>query len=88
MQKVSLGPLSNLVYLRIRDSQAPHTVFRTPLFEDRYTDMRPHEDDTTVGTYWIDFDKQKRSFEIGVPEWRENWLNTFISNAPYSINEN
>lgn len=88
LQSVPLAPWSDLAYLRITDTQNPQSVFRTPLYDKQYTDMRPHEDEWTVGTYWIDFDKQERTFEIGVPEWRDSWLNGFISNTPYWINEN
>ena len=88
LQSVPLASWSDLAYLRVTDTQAPQGVFRTPLYSKQYTDMRPHEDEKTVGTYWIDFDKQEQTFEIGIPEWRDSWLNIFISNTPYRISEN
>ncbi|MCC6075343.1 hypothetical protein ACFPTX_01830 [Pseudomonas sp. GCM10022188] len=88
LEKVSLAPWSDLAYMRIIDTLTPASEFRTPLYDQQYTDMRPHEDGKVVGTYWIDFDKQEQTFEIGIPEWRDSWLNIFISNTPYRISEN
>ncbi|WP_313116453.1 hypothetical protein [Ectopseudomonas guguanensis] len=88
LQNVSLAPWSNLAYIRVIDTQAPGSTFRTPLYDKHYTDMRSHEDDRTVGIVWFDFDKQQQTFEIGVPEWQDSWLNRFISNTPYRIIEN
>lgn len=83
-----LGPWCDLAYIRIIDTQAPGSTFRTPLYDKHYTDMRSHEDDRTVGLIWFDFDKQEQTFTIGVPEWRDSWLNLFISNTPYRVIEN
>ena len=73
LQSVLLAPWSDLAYIRVIDTQATGSTFRTPLYGQQYTDMRLHEDEKTVGTYWIDFD---------------SWLNIFISNTPYRIIEN
>jgi hypothetical protein len=83
-----LGPWCDLAYIRVIDTQAPGSTFRTPLYDRHYTDMRSHEDDKTVGIIWFNFDKQQQSFTIGVPDWQESWLNIFISNTPYQILEN
>ncbi|WP_252272423.1 hypothetical protein [Pseudomonas subflava] len=88
VQNVSLAPWSDLAYIRVIDTQAPDSTFRTPLYDKRYTDMRSHEDDRTVGIVWFDFDKEQQSFEIGVPEWQDSWMNLFISNTPYRVTEN
>ena len=88
LQNVLLAPWSDLAYIRVIDTQAPGSTFRTPLYDKHYTNMRSHEDDRTVGIYWIDFDKQAKTFEIGVPEWQDSWLNLFISNTPYRVIEN
>ncbi|MBC9248661.1 hypothetical protein A9179_00085 [Pseudomonas alcaligenes] len=88
LQNVLLPPWSDLAYVRFIDTQAPDSTFRTPLYDKHYTDMRSHEDDKTVGIIWFDFDKQQQTFEIGVPEWQDSWLNLFISNTPYHIIEN
>lgn len=88
LENVSLAPWSNLAYIRVIDTQAPASTFRTPLYDGHYTDMRSHEDDRTVGIVWFDFDKEQQSFEIGVPEWQDSWLNLFISNTPYRVIEN
>ena len=88
LQNVLLPPWSDLAYLRVIDTQVPGSSFRTPLYDKHYTDMRSHEDERTVGIVWFDFDKQQQSFEIGVPEWQNSWLNLFISNTPYRIIEN
>lgn len=83
-----LGSWNDLAYIRVIDTHAPGSAYRTPLYDKHYTDMRSHEDDRTVGIVWFDFDKQQQTFEIGVPEWRDSWLNRFISNTPYRIIEN
>lgn len=83
-----LGSWCDLAYIRVIDTQAPDSTFRTPLYDKHYTDMRSHEDDRTVGIIWFDFDKRQQTFEIGVPEWQDSWLNLFISNTPYRIIEN
>lgn len=88
VQNVLLTPWSDLAYIRVIDTQAPDSTFRTPLYDKHYTDMRSHEDDRAVGVVWFDFDKQQQTFEIGVPEWQDSWLNLFISNTPYRIIEN
>lgn len=88
LENVSLSPWSDLAYIRVIDTQAPASSFRSPLYDKHYTDMRSHEDDGTVGIVWFDFDKQQRTFEIGVPEWQDSWLNLFISNTPYRVIEN
>ncbi|UYP30607.1 hypothetical protein OEG79_00500 [Pseudomonas sp. Z8(2022)] len=83
-----LGSWNDLAYIRVIDTHAPGSAYRTPLYDKHYTDMRSHEDDRTVGIVWFDFDKQQQTFEIGVPEWQDSWLNRFISNTPYRIIEN
>ncbi|HSX69883.1 MAG TPA: hypothetical protein VLF16_03035 [Pseudomonas sp.] len=88
LENVSLAPWSELAYIRVIDTQAPESTFRTPLYDKHYTDMRSHEDDRTVGIVWFDFDKEQQSFEIGVPEWQDSWMNLFISNTPYRVTEN
>ena len=83
-----LGSWCDLAYIRVIAPQAPDSTFRSPLYDKHYTDMRSHEDDNTVGIIWFDFDKQQHSFEIGVPDWQDSWMNLFISNTPYQVIEN
>jgi len=83
----ALVAFEDLAYLRITDKEFPKTVFRSPLYSKQSLDMRSYEDDTTVGIVWIDFLKRNQSFSIRVPDWKERWLNNFISNTPYEVVE-
>lgn len=74
-------------YLRITDKYTPGVVFRSPLYSRQYLDMRAYEDSLTVGVVWVDFFKAANRFVIRVPEWKEHWLNIFISNTPYEVYE-
>jgi hypothetical protein len=80
-----LNPLGDMSYLKITRISSPKKSYRTPLFRSSYLDMRPHENDQAIGITWIDFIKEKKAFEIGIPEWKEHWLNIFISDTPYAI---
>lgn len=83
----ALVAFEDLAYLRITDKDAPDTVFRSPLYSQQSLDMRSYEDNVTVGIVWIDFLKLNQSFSIRVPDWKERWLNNFISNTPYEVVE-
>ena len=80
-----LNPLGDISYLRITRIDSPTISYRTPLFRSAHLDMRLHENDQAIGITWIDFIKEKKAFEIGIPEWKEHWLNIFISDTPYTI---
>lgn len=82
------GTWCDLAYIRVIDTHTPDSSFRTPLYSKYYTDMRMHEDDRVVGVIWFDFDKQQQSFSVGVPDWKDSWMNVFISNTPYQVFEN
>lgn len=83
----ALVAFEDLAYLRITDKAFSKTVFRSPLYSQQSLDMRSYEDDATVGIVWIDFLKRDQSFSIRVPDWKERWLNSFISNTPYEVVE-
>ncbi|MCO7614419.1 hypothetical protein NJH83_29725 [Pseudomonas chlororaphis] len=76
--------LRRMAYLRVIDTQAPETVYRTPLYNTQSLDMRVFENDHEVGIYWIRFDWQKKLFVISMPEWEEHGMNVFVSNTPYT----
>ncbi|WP_277759872.1 hypothetical protein [Pseudomonas sp. A34-9] len=80
-----LVPFDDLAYLRITDKRDSNAVFRSPLYSRSTVDMTSHEDDVVVGIVWIDFYKRDQHFGIRVPEWKNHWLNSFISNTPYEI---
>jgi hypothetical protein len=91
MENVRVGKiltLGGLAYLRIIDRQNPQEVYRTPLYDTQSLDMRASENESTVGIAWIYFDKDKKAFEIALPQWESHWLNLFISNTPYVYLEN
>lgn len=80
--------LGGMAYLRVTDRQNPQKVYRTPLYDMQSLDMRPFENEQRVGISWIDFDQQAKTFTISMPQWKESWLNVFISNTPYTNLEN
>ncbi|MHA3734274.1 hypothetical protein ACXR0M_01225 [Pseudomonas sp. Eth.TT006] len=80
-----LVPFDDLAYLRIIDKRDSNAVFRSPLYSRSAVDMTAHEDDVIVGIVWIDFYKRDQHFGIRVPEWKNHWLNSFISNTPYEV---
>lgn len=91
MENVRVGKiltLGGMAYLRIIDRQNPQEVYRTPLYDTQSLDMRASENESTVGIAWIYFDKDKKAFEIALPQWESHWLNLFISNTPYVYLEN
>ena len=80
-----LNPIGDMSYLRITRIDHPKISYRTPLFRSAYLDMRLHENDQAISITWIDLIKENKVFEIGIPEWKEHWLNIFISDTPYTI---
>lgn len=91
MENVRVGKiltLGGMAYLRVIDRQNPQEVYRTPLYDTQSLDMRATENESTVGIAWIYFDKDKKAFEIALPQWQSHWLNLFISNTPYVYLEN
>lgn len=80
-----LVAFDDLAYLRITDKRDSNSVFRSPLYSRSAVDMSSHEDDVVVGIVWIDFYKRYQHFGIRLPDWKEHWLNSFISNTPYEI---
>lgn len=91
MENVRVGKiltLGGMAYLRIIDRQNPQEVYRTPLYDTQSLDMRASENASTVGIVWIYFNKDKKTFEIALPQWETHWLNIFISNTPYVYLEN
>lgn len=80
-----LSPTGGMAYLRITDLKSPEHVFRSPLYLVQSLDMRMEEDSNTLRVVWIEFNKKEGRFTLAIPEWRENWLNQFISNTPYVV---
>ncbi|WP_206360452.1 hypothetical protein, partial [Pseudomonas viridiflava] len=80
--------LGGMAYLRVIDRQNPQEVYRTPLYDTQSLDMRVTEDNETVGIAWIYFNRDKKTFDIAMPQWESHWLNMFISNTPYAHIEN
>ena len=80
-----LMPWGGMSYLRITDIENPMNSYRTPLYETQHLDMRANEDQNTVGIYWIDFLKAEKAFELSFPDWKDHWLNFFVSNTPYTV---
>lgn len=91
MENVRVGKiltLGGMAYLRVIDRQNPQEVYRTPLYDTQSLDMRASENASTVGIVWIYFNKDKKTFEMALPQWETHWLNIFISNTPYVYLEN
>lgn len=77
-------------YLRIIDRQDPSKVYRTPMFSTLNTDFSLRSEDSRYlnAIIWVKFDKQEQRFIIGMPSWRPDWRNIFISNTPYEAGGN
>lgn len=82
---VPFSEWGQMSYLRIIDRQDPSKVYRTPMFATSYTDFSLRSEDSRYldAIVWVKFDKQEQRFIIGMPDWRPNWRNIFISNTPY-----
>lgn len=80
-----LSTSGDMAYLRITDLKNPERVFRSPLYLVQSLDMRMEEDGGTLGIVWVEFNKKEERFTLAIPEWRENWLSSFISNTPYVV---
>jgi hypothetical protein len=80
-----LSPTGSMAYMRITDLNNRENVFRSPLYLVQSLDMRMEEDDGTLRIVWVEFDKKEKRFTLAIPEWREYWLNSFISNTPYVV---
>lgn len=93
LESVTLGgvlfPFHDMAFLRIVDTRRPREVYRTPLYAVSTLDMRsPYESEGELSITWITFDKARKTFSLGVPEWQDSWLNFFVTNVPYEITPN
>lgn len=91
LQNVPVGGVlgfGGMAYLRVIDRQHPEQVYRTPLYSTQSLDMRLAEDESSVGVYWLYFNKKEKTFDIAMPQWEWSWMNIFISNTPYVHLEN
>lgn len=75
------------VYFRFTEIANPFRIYRSPVV--RYNiDLSSFENSRQVGVVWLDFDKETHRFTLGYPQWRESWINVFISNTPYTVQPN
>jgi hypothetical protein len=91
LENVPVGGIpgfAGMAYLRVIDKKHPEEVYRTPLYSTQLLDMRLTEDQSSVGVYWMYFNKDKKTFDIAMPQWEWHWMNIFISNTPYVHLEN
>ncbi|QXH47784.1 hypothetical protein KSS93_07715 [Pseudomonas xanthosomatis] len=82
------GPLfiaSAKGYLRVVNINDPKEVYRSPLYDWESVDMGSREYEDGVGIRWLTFHKEKKDFDIAMPDWQESWQNLFISNTPYTV---
>jgi hypothetical protein len=75
-------------YIRITDVAHPDHVYRSPIAAALDIDVKGFETDKKINMGWLVFDKEKHSFLLAFPSWRESWINLFISNTPYAVIEN
>jgi len=77
-------------YLRIIDRQNTSKVYRSPMFSTRSSDSRfPSENSQYLSPIvFVRFDKHEQRFIVGMPSWRPDWRNIFISNTPYEAGGN
>ncbi|RIJ12356.1 hypothetical protein DXT77_05010 [Pseudomonas sp. 91RF] len=75
----------NLAFLRVTDLNEPRKIYRSPLFEIKEIDMEQAFGSGRIGTPFLEFSVEKKSFVIHSTYLREHWLNRFVANAPYSV---
>jgi hypothetical protein len=78
----------NYAYIRVIDIAHPDHVYRSPIAAALDIDVKGFETDKKINMGWLVFDKEKHSFLLAFPGWRESWINLFISNTPYAVIEN
>jgi hypothetical protein len=75
-------------YIRVYENANPARSYRSPIAQAQVMDLRCFENKDEVGVVWLMFDKKQHRFDMGYPQWQQNWLNYFISNTPYNIPSN
>ncbi|RON03971.1 hypothetical protein [Pseudomonas brassicacearum] len=75
----------NLAFLRVTDLNEPRKIYRSPLFEIEEADMRKTFDSGRIGTSFLEFSIERKSFIFHSEYLRDYWLNRFVANAPYSV---
>jgi hypothetical protein len=78
---------SQYSYFRFTEVSKPVRVCRSPVVRDNI-DLSSFEDSKQVEVVWLDFEKDTHRFTLGYPQWRESWINVFISNTPYTVQPN
>lgn len=78
---------SQYAYFRFTEVSKPVRVYRSRVVRDNI-DLSSFEDSKQVGVVWLDFEKDTHRFTLGYPQWRESWINLFISNTPYTVQPN
>jgi hypothetical protein len=75
------------VYFRFTELANPFRIYRSPVVKYNI-DLSSFESSKQVGVVWLGFDKETHRFTLGYPQWRESWINVFISNTPYTVQPN
>lgn len=83
--KTFISPFKGVSYMRFFEVKHPDSVYRTPVLDLMNLDMKDYEDDKEVGVFFLSFLKEKKVFEISLPNWCSHWMNVFVSNTPYTV---
>jgi hypothetical protein len=75
----------DLAYLRVTDQDEPKIIYRSPLSPIGQLDMNLVAGPGKIGVSTVDFNTDKKYFVFHVKQWKEHWLNRFVSNTPYSV---
>lgn len=82
---ISLFFTEPLSYLRITDQDSPEHVYRSPLYPTRLLEMQLSEDKGALRISDFAFLTGEKRFIFYSRQWKDHWMNRFVSNAPYSI---
>jgi len=74
-----------LAYLRMTDLDEPKFIYRSPLYPIGQLDMSFVTIPGKISSSTVDFNTEKKYFVFRADQWKEHWLNRFVSNTPYSI---
>lgn len=75
----------DLAFLRVTDLNEPRKIYRSPLFPIEAFDMKQAFDFGRLGTAFLEFDSENKSFVFHSEHPGEHWLNRFVANVPYSV---
>ncbi|MCF5167024.1 hypothetical protein GIW45_23885 [Pseudomonas congelans] len=75
----------DLAFVRVTDLNEPRKIYRSPLFFGGEFDVKELFISGRLGTSFLEFSAEKKSFIFHSKQLRDSWLNRFVANTPYSV---